>query len=286
MSQENIPTGSDRPPAYLVQDGEVRAFIPDRAPETLPAGFRPATLDPGSAAAAGIPDDQAGPGGIDWETTNEEANRKALDAAFRLADWRKERAAELAGVDSPHRADDAVQIVDAKPVIVMVDEASWAFTGGHTAALPSDEMPERTRLAQEAAQFRAAVLAGGPGKTTSTTEVAIPDDTAAVVLPNSATPTLLISMVNRTDKSRPKPYYVLPGGRIGRQDWWQGKPLELAGFQRDPDVEHVDLELEDVYDNLAAATGMYPVVIDAAGDMFTQLDPVESVQVYEGRVHP
>uniref|UniRef100_UPI003F490CBC hypothetical protein n=1 Tax=Amycolatopsis sp. CA-096443 TaxID=3239919 RepID=UPI003F490CBC len=151
-------------------------------------------------------------------------------------------------------------IADGAPIIVVEDETAVPRNVG----LPGER--------------------GAPGKTAHTAHADVPDGT--VVVDVDPGPTLLVMFAGRADKSVPKPYDVLPGGRIGRQDKWKGRRSRLAGFQRDRTVAHVDLPIEDVYADLGAAVGMFAVLVRADGEMATQLDAVESVQVCTGAVQP
>lgn len=100
--------------------------------------------------------------------------------------------------------------------------------------------------------------------------------------PGVAPVTLTLNFAEMPSGKLPYPYHVLPDGQIGRQDVWKGDPARLAGFQRDLGVNNlfintVDLALADFLADPDQAVGMYPVFIDADGDMGTYTLPVDSV---------
>jgi hypothetical protein len=82
-------------------------------------------------------------------------------------------------------------------------------------------------------------------------------------------------------KPCPKPYHVdAATGEVDRQDFWKGDPFSVMGFQKDRDVQTVDLLWEDAVKDLEQIVGLYPVLLDTSkgeGQMY-QLDcPIHSV---------
>jgi hypothetical protein len=83
------------------------------------------------------------------------------------------------------------------------------------------------------------------------------------------------------DNPQPYPYYIEPGGAVGRQDVWKGSPARLVGFQRDLREKEVDLELDAFYKNPQQAVGMFAVFEDSEGEMWTREVPIASVRPTE-----
>lgn len=85
----------------------------------------------------------------------------------------------------------------------------------------------------------------------------------------------------------PYPYHLVVPGRVDkcaplavdRQDYWQGDPAELVGFQRG-DVQEVVLWPGDFVADPESAVGLRPVFITTDGDMYTITTPIDSVSVY------
>ena len=79
-------------------------------------------------------------------------------------------------------------------------------------------------------------------------------------------------------KSLPYPYHINPDtGDVARQDFWQGDPARLLGFQASRDVQRVSLWLSDFSTAPAKAVGMFPVFLRRDGSMYNLADPITSV---------
>jgi hypothetical protein len=101
----------------------------------------------------------------------------------------------------------------------------------------------------------------------------VEDEAAALFNPST---TFVIQPAG--DNPQPYPYYIEPGGAVGRQDVWNGNPERLVGFQRDLREMQVDLELDAFYDNPQQAVGMYAVFEDSNDEMWTLQAPIASVR--------
>src|SRR6185295_16822279 len=77
----------------------------------------------------------------------------------------------------------------------------------------------------------------------------------------------------------PYPYHIAPDGSVLQQSLWQGNIAKLIGFQRNIEVQRVDLFWES-FDYLAPhhAQGMYPVFVDYKGTMFSFETPVDTIK--------
>lgn len=83
----------------------------------------------------------------------------------------------------------------------------------------------------------------------------------------------------------PYPIHIAEDGKVEDQDFWQGDPFAIVGFQKEEDVQKVDLWWADVVNNPESAVGMFPVFVqrkDKQGTgLYTYTVKVESVSVRE-----
>lgn len=79
----------------------------------------------------------------------------------------------------------------------------------------------------------------------------------------------------------PYPFHVNDDGTIGRQDFWQGDPAAVIGFQAKLDVQHVDLFWSDFLTDPQRAVGMYLVTRDRAGTWSTHENAIQSVTMHD-----
>lgn len=63
----------------------------------------------------------------------------------------------------------------------------------------------------------------------------------------------------------PYPFYVNEDGEVGRQDFWQGDPAHVIGFQRDLAKQSIDLWWDEVVQDPKQAVGTYLVTTSAEG---------------------
>lgn len=63
----------------------------------------------------------------------------------------------------------------------------------------------------------------------------------------------------------PYPFYVNEAGEIQRQDFWNGNPTKVIGFQRDLAVQTIDLWWREAYPEPTKTVGMYLVTVDSDG---------------------
>jgi hypothetical protein len=75
----------------------------------------------------------------------------------------------------------------------------------------------------------------------------------------------------------PYPYHTDQDGAIQRQDFWQGNPLRVVGFQKDLSVQQVDLWWKDALKDPQQAVGMYLVTQDKDGNCSSHNTAVESI---------
>lgn len=79
----------------------------------------------------------------------------------------------------------------------------------------------------------------------------------------------------------PYPFHVdAATGEIDRQDFWKGDPFSVVGFQKDADVQTVDLLWDAATDDPDQIVGMFPVLVDASGEegvIYTDTRPITGV---------
>lgn len=77
----------------------------------------------------------------------------------------------------------------------------------------------------------------------------------------------------------PYPLFVDSGGKVGRQDIWQGVVSRVIGFVSDLAVQQVDLSWHRAKADPQCAVGMYLITEDSAGVWRTHVTAVESVEM-------
>lgn len=85
------------------------------------------------------------------------------------------------------------------------------------------------------------------------------------------------------DVHKPQPYpYHIGGadGAVGRQDFWNGEPERLLGFQAKRRVQVIDLTAAMFWDEPEQAVGMYPVFQDRDGGIWSMIYPVTHVTIH------
>jgi hypothetical protein len=79
----------------------------------------------------------------------------------------------------------------------------------------------------------------------------------------------------------PYPYHVdAATGDVQDQDFWQGDPKRIVGFQSYADRQRVDLWWDDAAQRPGAMIGMFPVMVGPDG-LYTYTLAVESFTVTE-----
>lgn len=84
----------------------------------------------------------------------------------------------------------------------------------------------------------------------------------------------------------PYPYHIeVPTGKVGRQDFWKGKPLSLVCFLHEPAANptfaQIDkaLPLSKFLRHPKKCIGMYPVFEYKNGEWYTSAWPIDSISV-------
>lgn len=93
------------------------------------------------------------------------------------------------------------------------------------------------------------------------------------------TRTITIHPAAKSDQ-KPYPFHIEPDGTVGRQDFWNGNPSRLVGFQHDTDVQQVDVDLDDFLANPESAVGCYPVFFGDQDGLYNLTTVIESVHVH------
>lgn len=90
--------------------------------------------------------------------------------------------------------------------------------------------------------------------------------------------TLTVQQKQREDGVLPYPFFVQPGGLIGRQDFWRSNPRALVGFAPLDDDHTIEVSLGEFFADPQSAVGLQPVLADAKGNWATYPGRVESVR--------
>lgn len=86
-----------------------------------------------------------------------------------------------------------------------------------------------------------------------------------------------IQPAERPDMTLPYPYFIESGGYVGRQDFWEGNPYKLLGFNDTSKVGDIKLSFEEFWKKPEKAIGMYPVFSTAQDEWWTYKDAIESI---------
>ena len=79
-------------------------------------------------------------------------------------------------------------------------------------------------------------------------------------------------------KPLPYPWHIdTESGEVGHQEFWNGEPFRLLGFQKNAQVQMVDLMLDQFVENPNLAVGMYAVFSDKDGGMYNITVPITHV---------
>jgi hypothetical protein len=84
-------------------------------------------------------------------------------------------------------------------------------------------------------------------------------------------------------KKLPYPFHVdAETGNVENQDFWQGDPVRVLGFQDDEDVQRINLWWAEVaVTDPERVVGKFPVMLQSDGTIYTYTVKVESVSVRE-----
>jgi hypothetical protein len=82
---------------------------------------------------------------------------------------------------------------------------------------------------------------------------------------------------NLSKKIATFPYSVYADGSIGDQDIWQGSPLGLLGFSKEPVAGKMDFMIREFWKEPQKAVGMYPVFQDVMGRWYVEKTKIEEV---------
>ncbi len=93
--------------------------------------------------------------------------------------------------------------------------------------------------------------------------------------------TIRIQPKQRKDFTLPYPFFIDEKGRVGRQDFWKGKPLRLIGFSKTPQTGTLDIYLREFLSNPKLAIKKYPIFEwkDKKRSWHTYLDPIEHIEI-------
>lgn len=78
----------------------------------------------------------------------------------------------------------------------------------------------------------------------------------------------------------PHPYNINRDGTVRDQEFWQGDPIQLVGFQASLDSYTVDVHLDPFIANPELARGCYAVFVRSNGTLFNLLQPIVEIDMY------
>lgn len=81
------------------------------------------------------------------------------------------------------------------------------------------------------------------------------------------------------DLRQPYPYFIEENGLVGRQEFWNGKPYELLGFNRTTKTGEISSPFKEFKKDINAAIGMFPVFKSKTGMIETHTNPVVKVNL-------
>jgi len=84
------------------------------------------------------------------------------------------------------------------------------------------------------------------------------------------------------DKELPYPYFIDSKSKVGRQDFWKGKPLKLIAFDKNPNGRIGTLPFSAFWKNPKKAIGMYPVFEHKNKEWYTSIIPITHISIYKG----
>lgn len=70
-------------------------------------------------------------------------------------------------------------------------------------------------------------------------------------------------------------------GRVGRQDFWQGSVYSVVGFQETLEDQTVSLFWREAAQQPERMHGMFPIIVDQGGNLFTWTTPVSRTTIQE-----
>jgi len=96
---------------------------------------------------------------------------------------------------------------------------------------------------------------------------------------NGIMKTITLQPKERKDMVLPYPYFIdVKTAKVGRQDFWKGKPLKLICFAMKGATQS-SLLFKDFVKNPKACVGLYPVFEEKDGEWYTYKDPIANVSV-------
>lgn len=92
---------------------------------------------------------------------------------------------------------------------------------------------------------------------------------------------ITIQPAEQEDSTLPYPFHIQPDGKVGRQDFWRGKPLKLIGFN--PKLQTGPMKgtviFEKFWENPKLAIGKFPIMQHKNKKYYTYGIPIKSLRV-------
>lgn len=81
------------------------------------------------------------------------------------------------------------------------------------------------------------------------------------------------------DGKLPYPFFIKEGGFVGRQDFWNGHPYKLVGFEKQIGKFNITLSVEEFLQSPVLAVGLYPVFEKSDGEWYSLSQVIDKVDV-------
>ena len=94
--------------------------------------------------------------------------------------------------------------------------------------------------------------------------------------------TITIQPKEQLDGTLPYPFHISREGSVMRQDFWQGKPEKLIGFNDKPVANDIKVSVKEFWKKPDIAIAMYPVFSNEGDKWVTHTTPIESVRINKG----
>lgn len=80
----------------------------------------------------------------------------------------------------------------------------------------------------------------------------------------------------------PYPFHADEHGDVLRQDFWDGNPARIVGFQKYLDVPRIDRTFNEIWENPELAIRMYVITADTDGRFSTHTLAIQSCTAHDG----
>lgn len=93
--------------------------------------------------------------------------------------------------------------------------------------------------------------------------------------------TIRIQQKQHKDFTLPYPFFIDENRKVGRQDFWKGKPLKLIGFSKKSEAGKIDVYFRDFWEKPKVAIKKYPILEWKDKSWHTYTDPIEHIEIID-----